>query len=180
MSCYRPICDTWILARSKVNYPGAFPNGFLERARALLGVGLEGAVLHVCSGRVREYPNTRCLGPHDRTLDLDPACAPDFLQDARDPLPGGPRRDGLWDAALVDRPYTEYDATKYVPGEKVFPSINALLRNALQVVPIGGKIGVLDYVWPQPPTWAREVAVVAVGTGRNNRARWFTVFERLS
>lgn len=32
--------------------------------------------------------------------------------------------------------------------------------------------------WPQPPKFGKEVAVVAVGTGRNNRARWFTVFER--
>jgi hypothetical protein len=30
---YRPITDVWILARPKVKYYGAYPNGFLERAR---------------------------------------------------------------------------------------------------------------------------------------------------
>lgn len=34
MSSYRPICDLWILARPKVKYYGAYPNGFLERAAA--------------------------------------------------------------------------------------------------------------------------------------------------
>ena len=33
---YRPITDLWFLARPKVKYYGAYPNGFLERARALL------------------------------------------------------------------------------------------------------------------------------------------------
>jgi len=180
MGSYRPVCDVWILARSRVKFYGAYPNGFLERARALLGVGLDGAVLHVCAGRVRDYPNLRCIGAHDRTLDLDPACEPDFLQDARHQLPSGLRPDGFWDAVLIDRPYTEADAAKYAPGAACFPSINALLKSALTVVAVGGKVGVLDYVWPQPPIRAREVAVVAVGTGRNNRARWFTVFERLA
>lgn len=35
---YRPITDFWILARPKVKYYGAYPSGFLERARALVGV----------------------------------------------------------------------------------------------------------------------------------------------
>ena len=38
---------------------------------------------------------------------------------------------------------------------------------------------VLDYLWPHPGHIGTEVAVVAVGTGRNGRARWFTVFERV-
>jgi hypothetical protein len=53
---YRPICDSWILARSKMKYFGAYPSGFLERARALLGVTCGDSVLQVCSGRVRDYP----------------------------------------------------------------------------------------------------------------------------
>ena len=44
---YRPITDVWILARSKVPYYGAYPAGFLHRARTLLGVDAVGAVLHV-------------------------------------------------------------------------------------------------------------------------------------
>jgi hypothetical protein len=87
---YRPICDTWILARTKLKggkkYYGAFPAGFLHRARALLGVGIDDPVLHVCGGHVKAYPYAG-FGPNDRTLDLDPATEPDFLRDAREALP---------------------------------------------------------------------------------------------
>lgn len=178
---YRPITDVWILARSKVPFYGAFPAGFLHRARALLGVGLNDPVLHVCAGKVKDYPY-RGFGPNDKTLDLDPACEPYFLHDAREPFPldstysTGP----LWAAVLIDRPYTEEDAQHYVPGAEVMPNANLLIKHGINVVAVGGKVGMLDYVWPQPPKNATEVAVVAVGTGRNNRARWFTVFERMS
>lgn len=170
---YRPITDVWILARPKVKYHGAYPAGFLHRARALLGVGPLDAVLHVCAGKVRDYPY-RGVGPNDRTVDLDPACEPDYLLDVRDGLPVGP-----WRAVLIDRPYTPEDAARYAPGVNTLPAINPLLKSALNVLPDGCRVGVLDYVWPQPPRDATEAAVVAVGCGRNQRARWFTVFERL-
>lgn len=194
---YRPITDTWILARSKVKYYGAYPAGFLGRARALLGVGPDGAVLHVCGGRVRSYPYSG-FGCNDKTLDLDPAVEPDFLMDARLALPRPPL--GSWAAVLADPPYTEGDAAKYGPGAGVLPSANVILANGLEVVEVGGKVGILHYVWPGVPTvpmWtresgtpynfnprerlprAKEVAVITVLTGRNNRARLFTVFERL-
>ena len=176
---YRPITDVWILARSKVRYHGAFPAGFLHRARALLGVGFEDAVLHVCGGKVREYPYAG-FGVNDRTLDLDPGCAPDYVQDARAPLPyrgKGPFE--FWRAVLIDRPYTARDAAQYVPGAAALPELGALLTNALGVVDVGSRVGVLDYEWPSPPKCGKEVAVVAVGTGRRGRARWYTVFEKV-
>ena len=183
---YRPIADVWILARSKTKYYGAYPAGFLHRARALLGVGPSDSVLHICGGKVRDYPY-RGFGPNDRTLDLDPACQPDFLQDARDPLP---RRactcEGYscpephdWDAVLIDRPYTPEDANHYTPSASALPDLNDLLKRSLDIVPRGHRVAVLDYQWPHPGKKGLEVAVVAVGTGRNNRARWLTVFERL-
>ena len=188
---YRPITDVWILARPKVKFYGAFPSGFVSRARALLGVGPLGAVLHVCGGKVKDYPYNGFNKGFDKTLDLDPKCEPDFLQDARDPLPLRPMwrwnedaSDGtpfeqLWDAVLIDRPYTEADAEHYVPGADKLPDLNDLLKRSLAIVPVGGKVGVLDYLWPHPGKKGKEVAVVAVGTGRNGRARWYTVFERL-
>lgn len=169
---YRPVCDVWILARPKVKYYGAYPAGFLARARALLGVGPQDAVLHVCAGRVRDYPY-KGLGPNDKTADLDPATAPDFLCDVRQGLPAGP-----WAAILIDRPYTPEDAAKYAPGAETLPELNPLVKAALEVLPTGARVGVLDYLWPHPGTHGQEVAVIAVGTGRNNRARWFTVFEK--
>ena len=183
---YRPITDIWILARPKVKFYGAFPAGLLHRARALLGVSPTGAVLHICGGMVRKYPY-RWLGPNDKTLDLDPVCEPDFLQDARDPLPerviytanGDVPITTLWDAVLIDRPYTEADAEHYTPGADKLPSLNDLLKRALDIVPLGHRVGVLDYSWGHPGKKGIEVAVVAVGTGRNNKARWFVVYERI-
>lgn len=178
---YRPITDTWILARSKVKYYGAFPSGFLSRARALLGVGPYDAVLHVCGGKVRDYP-FKGLGRFDKTLDLDPECQPDFLQDASEPLPllETPLGQSPWPAVLIDRPYTEEDADRYAPGREKLPSANLLVKNGIGGVEIGGRVGILDYVWPQPPKNAIEVAVITVVTGRNNRARLYTVFEKVS
>jgi len=50
----------WILTRAKlkggVKYYGAYPGGFPERARALLGAIIDEPVLHVCGGVVRHYP----------------------------------------------------------------------------------------------------------------------------
>lgn len=184
---YRPICDTWILARPKVPFYGAYPSGFLSRARELLGVHLSDPVLHVCAGRVRDYP-FRGFGPNDKTLDLDFSLAPDFCQDARDPLPlrrhswtapdGSTNREELlWPAVLIDRPYTKEDAAHYAPGADALPDANALLRNALAVVRPGGRVGMLDYFLPRPPKGARFVACVGVVVGFGNRMRVYSVFE---
>lgn len=172
---YRPITDVWILARPKVKYYGAYPSGFLERARSMLGVTIQDAVLHVCAGRVRDYPY-RGFGPHDKTLDLDPSVSPDFCQDARERLPAN---DAVpWDAVLIDRPYTTEDAAHYQPGAASLPPLNPLLRNALSVVRPGGCVGVLDYLVPRPPKTARFVAVIGVWCGYDNRMRAYSVFRQ--
>lgn len=185
---YRPITDVWILARPKVKFYGAYPNGFLERARALLGVSPFEAVLHVCGGLARQYPaKPRGFGPNDKTLDLAPLLQPDYLQSALDPMPAygvhcGPVRNGQpvgWPALIADPPYTEIDAEKYAPGAKAFPSPNKVLRNMLAAVRPGGRVGMLHYVLPQPPReGVRFVACVGVIVGFNNRMRVFSVFEK--
>jgi hypothetical protein len=174
---YRPITDMWILARPKVKYYGAYPNGFLERARALLGVSPFDPVLHVCGGRAREYPaKPRGFGERDYTLDLDASLLPDFVQAATEPLPS---MTGGWPALIADPPYTEADAEHYAPGRVAFPGANQILRNMLSVVRVGGRVGMLHYVLPQPPReCVRFVACVGVIVGYNNRMRVFSVFER--
>ena len=134
---------------------------------------------------MKDYPY-RGFGMNDMTLDLDPALQPDFLMDARERLPLRPfecgddlLRELPWNAVLIDRPYSRDDAAHYVPGADALPDANRLLKNALDVVEPGSRVGFLDYVWPHPGKLGHEVAVIAVGTGRNNRARWFTVFERV-
>lgn len=175
---WHPLHDVWFLARPKVKYYGAYPNGFLERARVLLGVGISDPVLHVCGGRVKEYPGKRGFGPNDRTLDLDPALEPDYLQDARDPLPRF--YDWGWPAVLIDRPYSEDDADHYVPGRDKLPSATQLVKNAFEVVPPGRRVGILDYVFPSPGRQdVKLLACVGVVAGFNNRMRAFTVFEKV-
>lgn len=178
---YRPICDTWLLARSKVKYYGAYPAGFLGRARDLLGVHADDCVLHVCSGRVFEYP-FKGLGDSDKTVDIDPELCPTFCGDVRSSEFWDRIREGLnpnyADAVLIDRPYTEEDATHYRLGTGILPDLNFLVRQGLDTVAEGGKVGVLDYFIPRPPAEARFVACVGVVVGFGNRGRFFTVFEK--
>lgn len=199
---YRPITawprrtDVWILARPKVPYYGAYPNGFLERARPLLGVTIHAPVLHVCGGRAREYPNkTRGFGPRDLTLDLDAGLEPDYCQPATDPLPrydcgdatcltctDGNYTTGIkghgWSAMLADPPYTDEDADKYAPGRTAMPKPNLILRRMLDAVDVGSRVGMLHYLLPQPPAHTVFVACVGVVVGFNNRMRVFSVFEK--
>lgn len=200
MSAFRPITDVWLLARPKVKYYGAFPSGFLDRARALLGVGYLDPVLHVCGGRVRDYP-FRGFGPNDRTIDLDPALEPDFLMDVRrlgtrpgDLWPsravgvvelaegdGLPHGDALWPAALVDRPYGPDHALHYPAATHALPEAADLLRRSLSLVRPGGRVGFLDFVAPRPPKQGvRLVALVGVLLGYGNQVRVFSVYERLT
>lgn len=181
----------WFLARAKLKggkkYYGAYLGGFPERARALLGCRLDEPVLHVCGGCARDYPYKRGFGPNDKTLDLDPSLQPDFLQDARETFPWCPPiGDGSspaiatqtpWAGILMDPPYSEEDATHYLPGSDKYPKPNQLVKNALEVLPSGGRVGIIHYILPNPQG-AIFVACVGVICGFNNRIRVYSVFER--
>ena len=172
---YRPITDTWILARPKVKYYGAYPSGFLERARALLGVTIDDSVLHVCSGMVKGYP-FRGRGINDMTVDLNRDLNPDFVADVRKEIPA--QKNG-WKAILCDPPYTEDDAEHY-NARQVFPKSGKLVADCIKAVRVGGRVGILHYEWPRPPVNARSVAVVGVLVGFSNRIRCYSVFERIT
>ena len=180
---YRPITDVWILARPKVKYYGAYPAGFLDRARALLGVSSDDAVLHVCSGKVRDYP-FRGFGPNDKTADIDPALKPDFVHDCRYSLPSNDILGGRWPAILADPPYTVADGEHYRAGAGKVPQAAALLDLCLNWVEPGGRVGILHYQWPRPPKKVgrhriRPVALVGVVAGWGNNIRAFSVFEKV-
>lgn len=181
---YRPITDMWILARAKLRggqkYYGAYLGGFPERARALLGCTINEPVLHVCGGMSKLYPYRRGFGLNDMTLDLDPNTQPDFLRDARDPLPECPHgfTSGLWSGVLIDPPYSEQDAAHYVPGSEKYPKPNALIQRAFEVLPMGGRVGIIHYILPSPPKNSVFVAAVGVLCGFNNRIRIYSVFEK--
>lgn len=176
---YRPITDVWILARPKVKYYGAYPNGFLERARVFFGSKRD-SVLHVCGGHAKQYPAWSKLCPNDYTLDLDADTKPDFVMDARKPLPEYTVCDA-WPGIICDPPYTLADAEQYAVHTDKMPTANALLKNALASVRVGGRVGMLHYLLPQPPkVGAKFIACIGVIVGYNNRMRCFSVFERLS
>ncbi len=190
---YRPITDTWIMARPKVKYYGAYPNGFLERARVFMPVTRLEPVLHVCGGMVKSYPTWARLCPNDVTVDIDPTTTPDVVWDVRDGVPpphefpaivrgfiSGSDWNYGWRGILIDRPYTEADAAHYNCGAAVLPPIKKLLADALHVCRIGGRVGVLDYVFPRPPReGVKLIAKVSVTVGFDNRDRCFSVFEKL-
>jgi hypothetical protein len=184
---YRPITDIWFLARAKLKegrkYYGAYLGGFPERARVLLGAGPHDPVLHVCGGMAKFYPYKGGFGFNDQTLDIDATTEPDFLQDAREPFPRipfkGEEGDGWrWSAILMDPPYSEQDADKYNCGSSVYPTSNQLIKNALEVLPVGGRVGLIHYSLPAQPKNAKFVAAVGILCGFNNRIRCFSVFQK--
>lgn len=199
MPSYRPITDTWHLGRPKVPYYGAYPAGFLERARALLPVLPDEPVLHICGGKARLYSDPAHgvkpgvplygFGPNDQTLDADPALSPDFHIDVTEPEwyvrvagahflrtgAGWPR----WRGLLIDPPYTPEDADHYAPGRAAFPKKAQLLADTLEYLTVvGGRVGVLDYLWVRPPEWAKCIAQITVICGFANRARVYAVYEK--
>lgn len=187
---YRPICDTWILARPKLKpgkqYYGSYPAGFPERARFLLGASITDPVLHACGGHARHYLYPGGFGQRDKTLDIDPLTEPDYLQDARDPWPSRHVEGNVntyWRYILIDPPYSTDDATRYRCGPSVLPTPHQLLSRALEVLEIGGRVGILHYQWAQQPRGFKESlknrAVITVYVGQANKARVFSVFERI-
>lgn len=189
---FRPFTDVWILARSKTKYFGAYPAGFLLRARDLLNVGRHDQVLHVCSGKINEY---RCgpgckgqtdrhfhgLGDSDLRMDLDPELAPDLLRDAA--LPASYylaiEENPQIQAVMGDPPYTPVFAKEYAPGPERFVTTDQIVKHSIDILPIGGRVGVLSLHWPRYPKGrARQIALVAVYVGNGNLGRTFAVFER--
>lgn len=179
---YRPITDVWFLARAKLKdgkkYYGAYMGGFPERARVLLGASIRDPVLHVCGGMAKFYPYSGGFGENDRTLDINPRVEPDFLQDARDPFPST-SMDCPWIGILMDPPYSEQDANKYPCGEDAYPKPNQLIKNALDVLTVGRRVGLLHYSLPAQPKNAKFIAAIGILCGFNNRIRVFSVFQKL-
>jgi len=185
---YRPMTDVWILARSKVKYYGAYPAGFLQRARDLIGCRYDDPVLHVCSGQVRAYPHSG-VGRYDMLMDIDPGQDPDIIGDAN--TLGDYQRavqqanfllsgddDHPFQGVLADPPYTPADAERYKITES-FPTADAIVAHSLSILPIGGRVGILSLSWPRyPKAISRQVAVIAVYVGNGNLGRTFAVYER--
>lgn len=214
MGAVRPIIDStptmndaWILARSKVKYYGAYPSGFLKRARRqLVGGDPEKIIWHIPGGMAREYNGTKGgillegFGKNDKTIDLNPECKPDYLIDVRNlrecfksfgtgqisfnqtklEHPRDIQSIALRpDAIIIDRPYTLKDADHYPPGADKFPQLSKLIKDCLEIVKPGCFVGAIDYEWPQLGKNYREVFLHPVLTGRGNKIRLFSGWEKL-
>lgn len=209
---YRPITDVWVLARPKVQYYGAYPVGFPERARAMMPCRRSTPVLHACGGSAKLYrdpagPAWSKVCPYDVTCDLTPVIRtkdgkttrPDLVWNVRTnglPAPtqfpqanvrglcsGNPGIDGGgygWRGIIIDPPYTPADADEYEAGADELPEPRALIRDAMDVLAVGGRVGLLHYQWPRPPAkGVKSIACIGVIAGFDNRIRCFSVFEKL-
>lgn len=185
MSSYRPITDLWLLTRckykGKVKRYGGYLGGFPERARALIGCSIEEPLLHVCGGLAHLYPYRGGYGKRDERMDLDASTDPEHFSDCSIALPVGPLRGPFaeWRGILADPPYSPEDARQYSPGEAAYPNPNKIVSLAMEVLPVGRKVGIIHYVVPRCPKNAKFTALVGVACGFGNRMRAFSVFEKL-
>lgn len=181
---YRPITDFWFLTRCKykggVKRYGGYLGGFPERARVLIGASISEPVLHVCGGLAHLYPYRGGYGAYDQRQDLDPSTSPEFLFDCSVLIPHAPAgTTDCWAGILADPPYSPEDAKQYLPGESVYPSPHKIVSLAMEVLPVGRKVGIIHYVIPKCPKNAKFSACVGVACGFGNRIRAFSVFEKL-
>jgi hypothetical protein len=189
---FRPFADVWMLARPKVKYFGAYPAGFLLRARDMLAVGRHDSVLHVCSGKVRSYRcGPSCRGQTDRhfhgfgqgdiTMDMDKSLRSDIIADARksNSYLAAIYKYPQIQAVLADPPYNREFAEHYKVGPDVLPSPDDIVKHSIDILPVGGRVGILSMGWPgYPKNKARQIAIIGVTVGNRNIGRWFAVYER--
>jgi hypothetical protein len=154
--------------------------GFPERARRLIGASITEPVLHICGGNAHLYPYAGGYGQWDERQDLDAAVNPEHFFDCSISLPHKPIADSgqEWGGMIADPPYSEQDATHYAPGADKYPKPNKIVELAMEVLPVGRKVGIIHYIVPKCPKNAKFVACVGIVSGFNNRIRAFSVFEK--
>ncbi|MDP9095064.1 MAG: hypothetical protein M3N26_00675 [Pseudomonadota bacterium] len=161
------IVGTWIMGndyRVKTGYYGGYPAGYLRRIKALFPD--KQRVLHLFSGRV-----DRAALPGD-TVDINPALAPTYLDDAQS-LAGVPLE--TYDLVLADPPYSVEDADRY---QTTMIKRNAVMR-ALERVTPGTHVVWLDQVLPMYRKASYDIeGVIGMVKSTNHRFRVVTIFRR--
>jgi hypothetical protein len=152
-----------ILRRVPRRLPGA--------CAGLLGATIDEPVLHVCGGCARLYPYRRRLRSERQDAGSRSGVRPISCATRASPtprLPRDPRRPAVQRA----------EAAHYKPGADHYPPPALIVRNAIDALEPGQRVGIIHYQLPQPPANARFVAAVGVLCGFNNRIRVYSVFEK--
>jgi len=159
---------TWIMGndyRVKSTYYGGYPAGYLRRVRALFPE--KRRVLHLFSGKV----DTATMP--GATVDINPANAPDYVDDAqtleRVPLE-------TFDLVMADPPYSVEDAERY---QTTMVKRNVVMQRLGARLNPGAHVVWLDQVLPmyRKDQFALE-AVIGMVKSTNHRFRVVTVFRR--
>lgn len=162
------LVGTWIMGndyRVRSGYYGGYPAGYLRRIKALFPD--KRRVLHLFSGKV----DLAAL-PGD-TVDINPALAPTYLDDAQ-ALASVPLEE--YDLILADPPYSIEDAERY---RTTMVKRNLVLRALGRTRP-GTHVVWLDQVLPmyRKDRFGIE-GVIGMVKSTNHRFRVVTVFRRL-
>ena len=161
------LVGTWIMGNNytvRSAYYGGYPAGYLRRVKALFPDKTR--VLHLFSGRV----DLAAL-PGD-TVDINPALAPTFVDDAQTLTQVPLER---YDLVLADPPYSIEDAERY---QTTMIKRNVVMR-ALQRLPSGAHVAWLDQVLPMYRKDAFAIdGVIGMVKSTNHRFRVVTLFRR--
>lgn len=161
------LVGTWIMGndyRVKSAYYGGYPAGYLRRIGALFPD--KRRVLHLFSGRV----DLSAL-PGD-TVDINPALAPTFVDDAQS-LASVPLE--RYDLVLADPPYSVEDCDRY---QTTMVRRNVVMRALERLAPETHVVW-LDQVLPMYRKASFDIeGVIGMVKSTNHRFRVITVFRR--
>jgi len=142
---------------------GGYPEGFVERAAAMMGVEDLGEIVHLCSGSIRAR----------YTFDLRATSAAAVVADVRElPIRS---RSARW--VMVDPPYDQTYAEALWGLGKQYPTPTVLLREVERILRPGGRVAFLHHVVPTLPPGLDRVGTWGVTTGTGYRIRALTIAE---
>ena len=144
---------------------GGFPIGFLEWVFEELGVRNATKVLHICSGSV--ITGVR--------VDIRRSTRPDVVANALKL----PFKNNTFEFVISDPPYSkEYAENLYGTGQ-FYPSPHLLTDEALRVLRVGGKFGLLHPMIPKFHKPGKLIGTYGITTGIGYNIRAFSVLTKL-
>lgn len=166
VSALRPVREmipslVWTLPRPSVSrYPGSFPLFFEENLIQLLGY--PDRLLHPFGGRAQ----------HGTRVDLRPEVDPDVIGDAHAlPFP-----DGIFDAVVLDPPYSDAEALTIYGTPQLRPAVYT--REAVRVVRDGGWVVVYSDREPRRPPRCNHAMRILVVLRPGHTPRVCMIFQK--